>query len=363
MHKLIKNTLEKIEKEGFEAYIVGGYVRDLLLGKSSFDIDICTNATPKDLIKIFPNSITKSLGGIEFKKKEYNFEIKTYRKEIIYQNRRPIKFNYINNLLEDLKRRDFRINAICMNKEGDIIDLLKGSSDISNKRIKMIGDTSSKIKDDPLRIMRAVRLAIVLDFTLDKELYKTIKKEKDLILSLSNTRIKEELDKILLSENIVKGLSLLTDLEITKLLGISYDKIVPVKNLEAMYAQINIKYNIPFTKPEKEHIKKLKEIINSNKINGKTLYNYGLYLCQVAAEILNINKKEVNKIYKNLPIKERKDIKITASEIINIVGEKNANKVSSIFRELENNIISGKIINSKDLIIKYIYDNKERWLK
>ncbi|MCM1052387.1 MAG: hypothetical protein NC483_00195 [Ruminococcus sp.] len=363
MHKLIKNIIEKLENEGFEAYIVGGYVRDLLLGKSSFDIDICTNATPKELIKIFPNSTTRNLGGIEFKKKEYNFEITTYRKEIEYSNRRPIKFNYVNNLVEDLNRRDFRMNAICMNKNGDIIDLLKGTKDIRDKKVKMIGDITLKIKEDPLRIMRALRFAIVLDFNLDKELYKVIKKEKALILTLSNTRIKAELDKILLSENIIKGLNLLKELGIIELLGISYDKIIPVKNIEAMYAQIDINYNIPFTKVEKEHIRKLKEIIKSDKINSFTIYKYGLYLSQVGASILNISKKMVNKIYKDMPIKERNDIDIDAQEIINIIGQDNANKVSKILGELENNIISGKIINKQDVIVRYIANNKERWLK
>ena len=175
LNKIIKKVLSAIEKKGFEAYLVGGYVRDLLLGKISYDIDICTNATPKDLITIFPMALAKSLGGIDFKIKEYHFEIMTYREEISYENRRPSEYNYINNLVLDLQRRDFTINAICMNTKGEIIDLVKGVNDLTNSRIVMIGDAAKKLKEDPLRILRAIRFATTLNFNLDNTLVKEIK--------------------------------------------------------------------------------------------------------------------------------------------------------------------------------------------
>ena len=359
MNKLIKNILSKIENHGFEAYIIGGYVRDLLVGKSSFDIDICTNATPKELIKIFPQSSTKNLGGIEFKIREYHFEITTYREEIKYKNRKPIEYNYINNLVEDLKRRDFTINAICMNTKGEIIDLIDGTKDLANLKIKRIGDIKTKIKEDPLRILRAIRIATHLNFSLDSELYKELKKEYKRVLKLSNTRIKEELDKILLSENPKKGLKLLEELGISKLLGLTYNEITNVKNLEAMYAQIDIKYNLPFTKVERENIKIIKSILKKGDINKSTLYKHGLFLTTVAGEILNINKKTINKMYKELPIKVRKDLKITPDEIVKILNIEYSSIVGKILNDLENLIISGKIKNKKKDIIKYLIETKK----
>lgn len=359
MNKLIKNILSKIENHGFEAYIIGGYVRDLLVGKSSFDIDICTNATPKELIKIFPQSSTKNLGGIEFKIREYHFEITTYREEIKYKNRKPIEYNYINNLVEDLKRRDFTINAICMNTKGEIIDLINGTKDLANLKIKMIGDIKIKIKEDPLRILRAIRIATHLNFSLDSELYKELKKEYKRVLELSNTRIKEELDKILLSENPKKGLKLLEELGITKLLGLTYNEITNVKNLEAMYAQIDIKYNLPFTKVERENIKIIKSILKKGDINKSTLYKHGLFLTTVAGEILNINKKTINKMYKELPIKVRKDLNIAPDEIVKILNIEYSSRVGKILNDLENLIISGKIKNKKKDIIKYLIETKK----
>ena len=364
MNKIIKNLLNKIEKEGYEAYVVGGYVRDLLLGISSYDIDICTNATPKELMSIFPSASPKNLGGIDFKIKEYHIEITTYREEIKYKNRKPIEFNYINNLVLDLERRDFTINALCMNSKGEIIDLVGGIDDLSNLKIKMIGDEEVKIKDDPLRILRAIRLATILNFNLDKALYKEIKANKDLILLLSNTRIKEELDKILLSNNVKKGLNLMNDLGLLSILKISnWEEVVPVKNIEGMYAQIKINYDIPFTKEEKNNITSIRRIINTDEIDKMTIYNYGLYLSTVAGEILGIDKKEINKINKELPIHDKKEINIKASDIVSALNIDYSKEISIILKDIENLIINGKIRNKTSDIKKYIIDHKSEWIK
>ena len=364
MNKIIKNILTKIESEGYEAYVVGGYVRDLLAGIFSYDIDICTNATPKELLSIFPNSSSKNLGGIEFKVKEYHIEITTYREEIKYKNRKPVEFNYINNLVLDLQRRDFTINAICMNSKGEIIDLVGGIDDLSALKIKMIGDPSLKIKEDPLRILRGVRIATLLNFNLETNLYKEIKANNKLILTLSNTRIKEELDKILLSKNVKKGLNLLNDLGILNLLEVSnWEEIIPVKNLEGMYAQFKINYDLPFTKVEKNNIIAIRRIINSGTIDKQTLYNYGLYLSLVAGEILGIDKKRSNKIYKDLPIHDKKDINIKASDIVESLKIDYSKKVGIILKDIETSIINGKIRNKTSDIIKYIKEHKSEWIK
>ena len=354
MNKVIKNILTKIENNGFEAYVIGGYVRDLLVGKSSYDIDICTNATPRELINIFPNSNTKNLGGIDFKVKEYHFEITSYRKEIKYKNRKPIEYDYINNLLEDLQRRDFTINAICMNSKGEIIDLLNGSKDISNLCVRMINNPLEKIKEDPLRILRAIRIATTLNFTLESNLYKLIKENNKEILKLSSTRIKEELDKILLSANVKNGFKLLKDLGITKILKISdYENIIPVKSLEGMYAQISIKYELPFTRVEKNNIENIKSIIKEDNINKMTIYKYGLYLCSICAEILSVNTKTINKMYKELAIYDKSEINIKAEEINKILNI-NYEKIGIIIKRIEKEIVMGNLKNKKGEIIKYI---------
>ncbi len=361
MNKKISKVLEKLENKGYEAYIVGGYTRDMLLGVNSYDIDICTNATPKELVSIFPCASSKNLGGVEFKIKEYNFEITTYREEIKYQNRRPIKYNYVNNLFVDLNRRDFTINTICMNRQGNIINLLMGCEDLNSMIIRMVGDIDKKLKDDPLRILRAIRIATVLNFQIEEELRLKIIEYRSEILKLSGTRIKEELDKILISKNVKMGLELLKSLGITEILGITFKDLVPVGNLEGMYAQITIDFRLPFTKNEKENIRVLKEILKENRIDGKTIYRYGLYLTTIAGVILNVSQKEINKIYKSLQIKVRKDIDIEAQDIVEILEIDYSKKLSRILEHLEDLILSDKLINKRTDIIKYLSENKSRW--
>lgn len=353
MNKIIKKVLTEIENNGYEAYIIGGYVRDLLVGISSCDIDICTNATPRELLLIFPSASSKNLGGIDFKIKEYHFEITTYREEIKYKNRKPIEINYINNLLGDLNRRDFTINTICMNSKGDIIDLLNGTKDLANGKVKVIGNIPQKIKEDPLRILRGIRIATNLNFSLDTDFYKEINENYKEVLKLSNTRIKEELDKILLSDNVKNGLKLLEDLNISKILKINKtNDIVPVKNIVGMYAQIDIQYNLPFTKVEKENIEKLKEIIRNNKIEPMTIYKHGLYLCQIAAEILNIDKKAIAKMDKELIIHDKKEINITIEDLLKLDIKKE--EISKTMKILEKEIINNNLKNKRGDIIKFI---------
>lgn len=357
MNKIIKNVLEKLENKGYEAYIIGGYVRDLLVGKNSYDIDICTNAIPRELLEVFPNSSSKNLGGISFKIKEYHFEITTYREEIKYENRRPIKYNYIDNLLLDLQRRDFTINAICMNKKGEIIDLINGTKDIQDNKVRMIGSPTTKVKEDPLRVLRGIRIATVLNFNIESSLYKVIKANKEEVLKLSNTRIKEELDKILLSDYPKRGLTLLNELGISKLLGITdYEELVPLKSLEGMYAQIKIKYKLPFTKIEQNNITNLKKILKENTITKKTIYKFGLYLCLTASEIKNIKQNSINKMYKELAIHDRSEIDIKAEDLIEL-GIQNQN-ISKTFKHLEALILDDKLKNNKCEIIKYLNSKK-----
>ena len=147
MEKNIKKILETLDSEGYQAYLVGGYVRDYLLGIASFDVDIATNALPKDIHRIF-NSSKSNYGSVNIKIDKLNVDITTYRKDLNYINRRPSTVKYINNLEEDLNRRDFTINAICMDKNGNIIDPLNGCLDLDKRLIKMIGDVDIKIQED-----------------------------------------------------------------------------------------------------------------------------------------------------------------------------------------------------------------------
>lgn len=354
MNSEIKKVLEKIEKNGFEAYIVGGFVRDYLLCHESNDVDICTNAVPKDIQTIFGYS--KELGeygSYNLKTNGFNYDITTYRKEYDYENRRPTEVEYTNNLLVDLERRDFTINAICMNQKGHILDPLNGVEDLESKLIRSIKDAKVKIQEDPLRILRAVRIACILDFNIESVLFEELKKNAKLILTLSKYRIKKELDAILISTNYQKGLNLLKDLGILKLLDMECENLVFVHDLSGMWAQINTSYSFEFTKIFQKEVNKIKEIIASNKIDEHTLFYYDLYPSLVASTILGISRNEVMKKYKNMKIHTSKELAINFLEIESIL-KKDRKTCEKMKNELISELLKGHLENDTDCLKKYV---------
>lgn len=354
MEKNIKKILETLENEGYQAYLVGGYVRDYLLGVTSFDVDIATDALPKDIHRIF-NSSKNNYGSVNIKVDKLNVDITTFRKDLNYVNRRPSKVVYINNLKDDLERRDFTINAICMNKNGKIIDLLNGCKDLDRRTIKMIGSIDVKLKEDPLRIMRAIRFACILDFKIEEELYEKIKEYSYLVGDLSKERIKNELDKILISKNYKYGLELMKDTKISEVLEINYDDINYVDDLLGMWAQVKV-LNIPFTNVEKGNIIKITEVLDFGKIDNEILYKYGLYISRVAGKILNIKTTKISKMYNKLPIKSREDIDITSKEISSIVGV--GEVIGETYKIIEKEILNYRLKNKKSEILKYLEKRK-----
>lgn len=353
MDKRIKKVLEKLETNGFQAYLVGGFVRDYLIGKTTHDVDIATDALPKDIHKLF-NSNKSNYGSVNLKIEELNVDITTFRQDLNYVKRKPSEVKYIKDLKEDLLRRDFTINAICMDKSGKVIDYVGGCEDLNNRLIRVIGDADQKIQEDPLRILRAIRFASVLDFDLDKTLKETIQKNSHLVTTLSKERIKKELEKILMSKNYLKGLNLLDKTGISSYLGLQYSNINYVDDLLGMWSQIKIS-EIPFTNNEKRTIINITEVLNEGDINNLVLYKYGLYVSTLAGKILNINPVNINKMYKKLPIKSREDIDISSKQLLNLVDCK---KINETFKVVEEEILKGNLRNKRKDIIKFIEERK-----
>ena len=362
----VNEVLSKIEENGFEAYLVGGYVRDYLLGIESTDIDICTNARVKDLLEIFSdtNATSNEYGAVRLMSNDYRIDITTYRRDVRYNgNRRNVEIEYVNNLMDDINRRDFTMNTLCMNKEGKILDVLNGKEDIENRIIRCVGKIEDRIDEDPLRMLRAVRFATTLDFKIEEELYKKMKEKRKLIETLSMERIKEELTKILLCENAIRGLDMLKNLGFLPYVGIEYNSnIVNVNDICGMYSQLELTKDFPFSKEEKENIKNIKKIVKCGIIDDDVVFTYGLYISMVAGSILGIDKEEVTKIEKNLVIKRYKDIDYTTHELCKLYDIKPSKLLSDVFDELKVLILSKKLNNKKEDIVKYLLDNREKWL-
>lgn len=362
MLKKALRVLNQIEENGYVAYIVGGFVRDYVLGINSLDVDIATSATPKDILEIFKTSVLpkEKYGSITLYIKNDRFEITTFRKEIKYlNNRKPVEFEYINSLLDDLQRRDFIMNTLCMDKNGNIIDLLGGKRDIENKIINTVGDSNYKFSQDSLRILRAIRFATNLNFRLSDEVKSAIINNKSLLRSLSYSRKKQELDKIFSSTNSKYGISLILELGLDKELELyNLDKINPTNDIISIWSSLEMSpsYEQEFTSSEKIILKDVKKVLSTG-INNRTLYKYGLYVNQIAANILGLDKSKVVGIYENLPIKSRKEINITSDEIKNILNVKPGPLFKELYNDLEDKIINNIIYNSKEEIEEYILKN------
>lgn len=214
---------KKFQHAGFLIYIVGGGVRDLLLNKPVKDWDFTTNATPEEILKLFPNGFYDNAFGTvgipltELTETEHKgvVEVTTFRTERGYTDRRhPEKVTWGKTLEEDVSRRDFTINAMALEIDQDkhetkIIDLFEGQKDLQNKVIRTVGDPTIRFKEDALRLMRAIRFASQLGLSIEEKTLQAITQDAALLAEISHERIRDELLKILASEYAYEGVMLL----------------------------------------------------------------------------------------------------------------------------------------------------------
>lgn len=360
MDDKIKEILEMITNNGFKAYVVGGYVRDYLRKIKTNDIDICTNARVKDLMEIFKDYKVTPLeyGNILLETKDYLYEITTFRKDIDYINNRKPIIEYVDTLEEDITRRDFTVNSICMDKDGKIIDLLNGKKDLNKKIIRTIGDPYFKIKQDSLRILRAIRFASCLNFKIEETLKTAIKENKDLLKDLSYERKKEELTKIFTSDNKAYGIKLLKELDLLEVLELTnIDNVLRTKDLIGMWSTITINDNYPFTKKEKDLINNINKLLKEDLNDIFVLYKTGLYEINVVCDLRKLSKKKYSNKYEKLVIKDKSEINITTEEICSLLNKKPGCFLKEIYSDLEKNILLKNIKNNKEEIEKYILNN------
>jgi poly(A) polymerase/tRNA nucleotidyltransferase (CCA-adding enzyme) len=229
--KEVKTIVKKLEKAGFEAYIVGGCSRDFLQGIEPNDWDIATSAKPEEIQKIFPDNFYENrflTGTVQTKSKNprlKEIEVTTFRSEAKYTDKRhPDEIRFAKTLKEDLSRRDFAINAIAIKVKSlkskvenyEIIDPFDGQADLKSKTIRAVGNPDDRFGEDALRLMRAARLATVLGFTIEEKTKKAINKNAPLLKLISVERIRDEFVKIVLSEKAAQGLELLRELGLLK---------------------------------------------------------------------------------------------------------------------------------------------------
>jgi poly(A) polymerase/tRNA nucleotidyltransferase (CCA-adding enzyme) len=320
--KEVKSVLEKLEKAGYEAYIVGGCVRDFLRGVEPADWDVTTNAKPEEIQKVFPDSfyennfltVTVRTGSKDLKLQE--IEITTYRLEAKYSDKRhPDKLEYAKTLEEDLARRDFTVNAIALESQKSkvkIIDIFDGQKDLENKIIRAVGNAEERFDEDALRMLRGARFAATLGFIIEQETARAIKKNSPWLKNISEERIREEFLKIIMSDRATQGVELLRELGLLKYIipeleegyGVSQNKHhiydCYLHSINALDYAAKKKFNMHVRLASLFH-DIAKPRVKAGKGEEATFYNHEIVGAKMTFQILNrlkFSKKDIEKIVK-----------------------------------------------------------------
>ena len=368
----VRYIINKIYENNYEAYIVGGCVRDAILGFEPNDYDITTSASPNTIQEIFKDfkCIETGIehGTVSVLMEDEIFEITTYRIEGEYKDhRRPDKVDFTDRLEEDLKRRDFTINAMAYNEKKGLIDLFGGKEDLNNKIIKTVGNPYDRFNEDGLRMIRAIRFSSKLNFTIEKETLKAIYDKSFIINNISLERITDEFTKIILSDK-PENIKYLFETKLLKYLNISNED--DIGKLKQFYNEIVILKKI--NKNLEKRLALLDYIVEKNNINCKSFCNELIYSKKIIKnhniiltllkniEIDHLNKVEIKKILSGVDrnlLEEYLDI----SRII-YDKEKKVDEIIDILSEIEENnecyIIKNLKVNGRD-IMSLGYKNKE----
>ncbi len=221
--KEVAEVSATLAKGGFEAYLVGGCVRDIVLGREPKDWDIATNATPEEIQTLFPDTVYENdFGTVGVKTESEDLSVKvievtTYRIEGKYTDKRhPDEVRFARTVEEDLSRRDFTVNALAMDLKGEIIDPYGGKDDLKKKLIRTVGKPEERFSEDALRLMRAVRFAVELGFTIEPDTRRAIGKLAGELEMIAKERVRDELSKMLMAPDAAQGVILLEELDLLR---------------------------------------------------------------------------------------------------------------------------------------------------
>jgi len=302
----VKNIVEKLEQANFEAYIVGGCVRDLLMDLKPKDWDITTNARPEKILEVFPNGKYENIFGtvlvpvkLANGETEDVIEVTTYRSEQGYSDRRhPDEIKFEDSLEKDLSRRDFTVNALALKfigESSEITDLFGGKKDLKKKIIRAVGEPEDRFKEDALRMMRAIRLACQLNFFTEGKTERAIIKMAGGIKFISGERIRDELIKIFESDRAYDGLMMLHEFKLLQYIIPELERGVGVnQNKHHTYTVFNHSVlSLKYTPSKKWQVKFASLLHDIAKPQTKriikgdaTFYNHDMVGAKVAAKIM-----------------------------------------------------------------------------
>ena len=379
--------LDIFEKNGFEAYFVGGSVRDALLGKPINDIDIATSAFPEEVKSIFKKTIDVGIqhGTVVVLFHNEPYEVTTFRTESGYQDyRRPDEVTFVRSLEEDLKRRDFTINAFAMDQKGVIKDFFQGLTDLDDKVIRAVGDPFERFSEDALRIMRAIRFQSQLNFEIEKETFQAIVKSAPLLSKIAVERIHIEFVKLMLGSAMAKALLNFIEANLYSYCPGLAQSEEDLRNLAAFPLRVKNEVQIwtllgyylnlsgqdlgrfmkkwkssnEIMKQSKKTLQALYDRIDQNGWRALNLYQSGQQAVEDAEYLVSGLQDShdmdlARQLYTELPIKSKDDMAINGHNLIELSSRRPGKWVGDLLDDLEEKILLSELENDRDVLMDY----------
>ncbi len=382
--------LEQIQDNGFEAYYVGGSVRDYVMGRNIHDIDITTSATPDEIESIFSHTIPvgKEHGTINVVFNDENYEVTTFRAEEDYvDHRRPSGVTFVRDLYEDLQRRDFTMNAIAMDTAYKLYDYFDGQQDINNRIIRTVGIAEERFQEDALRMIRCLRFQSQLSFDIAMETFEAMRTQMADIKFLSIERIVIELTKLMRGINVeesfnhLKSLKAFNYMPYFEQLDMNQINVTEPIDLELLIAIVSVKFDINYSlKPLKLSNRQVKDINQYIQIMNALpsiitkeqlkmfVYEYDTNLIKnvmVAADVLKandiqghepliVNLQTIDETLHRLPMHNRKDMMVNGGVLMAHLNAKSGPWLKDVLRQIEIAIVTGKVSNEETEILKWV---------
>ena len=384
-------VLQTLKEAGHEAVFVGGSVRDLVLGKEISDVDIATSATPEEVKSLFSHTVDVGIehGTVLVLHHHDSYEVTTFRTEGTYQDfRHPDSVTFVRSLEEDLMRRDFTINALAVNDQEEIVDYFNGIEDLDRGIIRCVGNPMERFNEDALRMMRAVRFAGQLGFTIESDTFNAIRTLKANLERVAVERMKVEFEKMILSPHRALAFKAFVESELyhscpdfkeakETLLKIGA---FPLERFTITQAWILFAYYEQLTVPQLRKV--LKDWKSSNEQISTILTGYQTFLARLekewdaflayeCPEVLAIEVEqllpgighseqlvELEEVYQQLPIRSMKDIQIDGFGVKEALGlEKMGPIIGEVLQALQTEILSGRLANENTEIVSWIRNN------
>lgn len=379
--------LRELQGAGYEAYYVGGSVRDILLNKPIHDVDIATSAFPAEIKQLFRRTIDVGIqhGTVMVVTKDATYEVTTFRTESTYQDfRRPDHVEFVRSLKEDLKRRDFTINALAVGIDGEVIDLFDGLSDLRARKLRAVGNPYERFHEDALRMMRGLRFISQLGFTLEPETFEAIREYHSLLAKISVERINVEFVKLLMGSSRQAGVKTFVEsecyiycpglseygealLRFADLIGPAIPTEKQAWTLLISMLSLEQEQIKPFMKEWKcsnQLIKDVSQMVPalafrlSHEWDNWNLYQLGRELA-VSVEYLLIyfnqkpNQAKIRLMYQNLPIHSLKDLALKGSDLIRQFDYPKGPWINQVLRAMEREVIEKNLVNEQAVLLNF----------